>query len=101
MKNIILVFLCSLLIIGCKEKISDGIISKMSYRPPYEYSYVSLIPAGKFMIPITHYVNVPDTTFYIEIYKIVDGDTSKAEFTVSGEDFYLYNYGDHISFLTE
>lgn len=71
----------------------------MSYRPPHNNTWLQIIPLPKGgVIPIWHDENVPDTTFYVSFYKVVDDDTLRNELVVNSETFYRYNVGDKIEF---
>lgn len=100
MKRVILILLFSFIFFACKESIKDGTIEKMSYLPPHSYSYLTMIPAGKVLIPITHLGYIPDTTFYVQIFKVVNGDTIRREITVTSENYHTFDYGAEIT-ITE
>lgn len=53
MKRMVLIMLLALILIGCGETISEGIVTKKDYQEAYTSTI--MMWNGKFMIPVTRY----------------------------------------------
>mgnify|MGYP003434415551 CR=1 FL=1 len=88
--------LLAILMLSCKIK--SGRIYSVSYTPPHEETYQTLMYCGKTPIFQTHYRWVGDTTWYVSIERIKKGKKRRNTLKVSRETAISCTVGDTISF---
>lgn len=91
-RKIFSILIASVFLSGCSSNIESGIVVNKYYED--DYTYVTCIPVGKTIIPITHYM--PDS-YKIEIrseYPDSDGEYETAVIEVSAEEYNDIEIGD-------
>ena len=84
-----------LLLVACKHKIHEGIITSKTYEPPRTYTYYTTVLFGKTTILMPH-TGYDDEDFIFTVVGIdKQKDTIVENFYVSKSTFNCMNIGDH------
>ena len=91
-KRLLPLIILLLLLTGCQDKITEGYIENMEYRP--SYTTTSFVNVNNVMVPLTKY---HPARYIITIYEkeVLSDDIQRAEYTVDEQIFNKYNIGDY------